>query len=128
MESLQGPKLIPPSHHREDGTPARGKRGGRRPGAGRPTRYCPELAQKLTEYFEEQVTLASKTPGHLDWHEMPTLECFSDWVGIHLQTMRNWTLIHSEFMIAYAVAKMRRQSAIDRVKRFHDPSHIDYLG
>jgi hypothetical protein len=82
----------------------------------------------LTAYFDEQVALASKRPGHLDWAEMPTLECFSDWAGINQQTMRNWTLIHSEFMIAHAVAKMRRQAAIDKVKRFYDPSYIDKLG
>lgn len=83
---------------------------------GQPTKYRSEYCKKLLDYFNikpyETITrkITSKTGNVMEVTEnvandMPTLAGFAITIGIHRETLLNWTKDYPEFFDAYKMAK-----------------------
>jgi hypothetical protein len=85
--------------------------------AGRPTDYDPKYCDEIIEYFRREPTttlykrefykdgtIKSEIP-ILTAAQLPTFEKFADEIGVHRDTLNEWTKKHKEFSDAYAHAK-----------------------
>jgi len=68
-----------------------------KPKAGQPTKYQPKFCQMLIEYFD--VDPAKKVK------EVPTLAGFAIRIGVHRDTLHEWSKIHPDFEYVYKRAK-----------------------
>lgn len=95
------------------------KRGGKRPGAGRPEEYKPRYAQDLKKYFnvpawkmvtrevwkdDELQKVKAQEPS-----DLPTLAGFCCKIGVHRYTLLNWAEAHEEFREALKIAKEHQE-------------------
>jgi hypothetical protein len=89
--------------------------------AGAPTKYKPEYCQGIIDYFTvepQQVvykkeyfqngTLKSEVPIVLP-EQLPTFQGYADNIGVHIDTLNEWTKVHEEFSEAYARAKQLQE-------------------
>lgn len=75
---------------------------------GRPTAYRPEYADALRAYFNADNALKVKLDakdGLTTVNRFPTLAGFAVSIGVHRETLLNWTNEHPEFFDAYKQAK-----------------------
>lgn len=87
---------------------------------GRPTKYKPEYAQQLIDYFNREVvkeikTVTSGSNGKGgEWSKeekryealfFPTLELFANELNVNDETLLEWAKVHPEFSAAYTRAK-----------------------
>lgn len=76
---------------------------------GAPTKYREEYCQALIEYFQAPTSWdiykdAKGTAKALPVGKLPTFERFAASLGVHRETMINWTKQHPEFAVAYDIA------------------------
>ncbi len=71
---------------------------------GQPTKYKKEYAVKLLEYFGEPPYFQNEI-GKKEANDFPTLAGFAISIGVHRETILNWTKEHPEFFDAYKRAK-----------------------
>jgi hypothetical protein len=85
-------------------------------GPGQPTAYDPKFCVELIEYFsvepyeETEKEIATKSGDVVTIHvneanDTPTLAGFACKIGVHRETLLNWTKAHPEFFDAYKRAK-----------------------
>lgn len=70
---------------------------------GRPSTYKPEYVQMLLKYLEQKPTF-TKT-GAIKKANFPSLVGFAILVGVHRDTLHEWTKEHEEFSDAYKKAR-----------------------
>lgn len=73
-------------------------------GAGQPTKYKPEYAGMLVEYFNVEANKVD-AEGNLKANPLPTLAGFACKIGVHRETLLNWAEVHREFFDALKMAK-----------------------
>lgn len=83
---------------------------------GRPPKYDPKYCKQLIEFFncdayeEKEITIVAKNGNEITRFEdvandLPTFERFAVSIGIHRETLLNWTEKYPEFFDAYKAAK-----------------------
>lgn len=87
---------------------------------GRPTLYRPEYCQQLLEYFDiEPTTIESRTVIQKDGtavtvdmkvpNDLPTMAGFCCRIGVHRETLLNWSKAHPEFFDSIKHAKEHQE-------------------
>ena len=71
--------------------------------AGRPSKYKPEFPEMLLEYFGKAPY--TKEGQDLVANDFPSLAGFAIKLGVHRDTLHEWSTIHPEFSDAYKRAK-----------------------
>lgn len=87
---------------------------------GRPTEYKPEYADMLRAYFEREPMTEVERSGYDAEGKpcmvieqvptsFPTLAGFACMIGVHRETLLNWSAAHPEFFDAYKMAKEHQE-------------------
>lgn len=83
---------------------------------GRPTDYMPEYAEELIEYFALkpcEFEIVQNSKGDMQRlaipSSLPTLAGFACKIGVHRETLLNWTTKYPEFFDAYKMAKEHQE-------------------
>lgn len=76
---------------------------------GQPSRYDSKFIQMLLDYFNVK-PYSENTLGKLEASDFPTLAGFATVIGVHRETLLNWTKVHPEFFDAYKRAKDFQES------------------
>ncbi len=71
--------------------------------AGRPTAYDPKYCDEILEYFS--IKPYEKTDGKTEVADLPTFAGFAKTIGVHRDTLNEWTNEHPQFSDAYKKAK-----------------------
>lgn len=74
---------------------------------GRPTKYKPEYCQDMLDYFNiAPYTVDKSEKGRQEVpNDLPLFEGFAAHIGVHRETLINWTKEHPQFFDAYKQAK-----------------------
>jgi hypothetical protein len=83
---------------------------------GAPTKYKPEYCQGIVDYFTRELTkIITKEKLNKDGdvvqvsetvaEDLPLFEGYAASIGVHRETLLNWTQKHSDFFDAYKKAK-----------------------
>lgn len=70
----------------------------------RPSGYRAEFCEKLIEYFSV-TPYREESPGSLVPNDFPTFAGFAAKIGVHRETLLEWSKLHPEFSDAYKRAK-----------------------
>lgn len=71
---------------------------------GRPSQYRPEYAAQLIEYFGEP-PYKEDADGKIKPTDFKSLAGFAVRIGVHRDTLHEWSKVHADFSDAYARAK-----------------------
>ena len=74
---------------------------------GRPTKYKPEYCEELIEFFTRDLYTVDDE-GKVRPNALPTLEAFSDLIGVDTDTLAEWGRVHPEFSGAVKRAKAKQ--------------------
>lgn len=75
--------------------------------AGRPTDYDPKYCEMIVEYFDRptyEITEDDKGRPIVKPLPLPTKERFAHMIGVHKDTLNEWSRVHPEFSAAYKKA------------------------
>lgn len=83
-----------------------------RPGEGRPTIYKPEYAEGLREYFNKRPIESEIIDGERVEvkNPFPTLARYATNIGVHRETLLEWSKTYPEFSDAYKAAKALQEA------------------
>ena len=86
---------------------------------GRPTDYKPEYAKELEDFFDVKAceyVVEENSKGIMCQvvkpQPLPTLAAFACKIGVHRETLLNWTKTHPDFLDAYKKAKDHQERVL----------------
>lgn len=107
----------------------------RKSAAGRPTAYKPEYCRQIIEYFAVEPTITRKREVYDKKRqevveieeevpaELPTLAGFASKLGVHRDTLNQWSRDHEEFSDAIKISKAHQERilAANGLKGMYQP-------
>ena len=109
---------------------------------GRPPKYNKEYCKSIIEYFKKapytveykeeyfaDKSLKSRTP-ILTATEFPTFQGYADQIGVHIDTLNEWTKKYSEFSEAYKRAKQLQEKIwlVNSMQNLYNPAFAQFFG
>lgn len=82
---------------------------------GRPTDYDPKYCEEIIQYFDQApYEISSDDKGRLivNPRPLPTKERFAHNIGVHKDTLVEWSKVHAEFSAAYKKATQLQCEAL----------------
>ncbi len=93
------------------------KTGGKKHPGGRPTKYKPEFVEKVDEYIQQSLKRGQT-------EELPTQEGLAIYLGVVVETLKNWGKKHPEFLVALRLVQTyQKRELINRgLKGTYNPT------
>ena len=93
------------------------------PNTGRPTKYDPKYCDEIIRYFDvqpyQEIVVTTVSKRGVECHttkrfanDLPLLSSFAAHIGVHRDTIHQWTKDHTEFSDAIARAKDAQQHVL----------------
>lgn len=78
--------------------------------AGQPTKYREEYCEGIIVFFDEEPSTLSHITGKFVPNRLPTFERYAANIGVHTDTLVEWSKVHPKFSVAYKKCKQLQKN------------------